>query len=484
MKKSVIIVGFLIFLSLVLFLFLVDALIIWICSLIGFITAVYFLLSFHFGEKIGVSKKRWMPAPFLLFTVFLPLVIGILLVYLQTFSWIFVILLTSLTIVFFYNFLMIPLAIANKHQEEKKEKKLQNFPKVSILVPAYNEENSIVKCIEALIETDYPENKKEIIVVDDGSTDSTLEKAKKYRSENVKIFHKKNGGKSSALNYGLMFAEGDVIISVDADSIVSRKAIKLIVKSFQDSPEVGAVAGNVKVLNRENFLSRCQALEYMVGINIFRKALHIFGSVSVVPGCLGAFRKKLLEGGGLYDPDTLTEDFDVTLKMRKLGKTVQASSKAYVYTEVPTSLKNLYKQRIRWYRGTIQTLLKHKNILTNPRFGILRTLSYPFLLLSIGFLPFAGIVVLISIILSLSEGILYDVLGLFLFFNVLMFLTSLLAVKLEEKGEELLFYSPFLMFGYKHFLDFVKLKALIDVIRGETEWTSPERKQKSSKEGK
>jgi len=482
MKKSVIILGILIILSLSLFIYFMDSLIILVCSMIAFITAIYFLTSFYFSKKIDLSKQRHYPAPFLLFTIVLPMSIGILLLYFETFSWILVILLTSLTIVFFYNFLMIPVAIASKYQEEKKEKRLKSYPEVSIITPAYNEENTIEKCIEALIETNYPEEKKEIIIVDDGSTDNTLKEAKKYENENVKVFHKENGGKHSALNYGLMFAEGDIIISVDADSIVSRKAIKLMVKSFQDSPETGAVAGNVKVRNKESFLCRCQALEYLVGINLFRRALNLFGSVSVVPGCLGAFRKKLLDGSGLYDPDTLTEDFDVTVKMRKLGKIVQASNQALVYTEVPRTLKDLYKQRIRWYRGTFQTLIKHKNIISNPRFGLLRTLSYPFLLASIGFLPFAGMIVLISIILSLLEGVIFEVLGIFLFFNVLMFLTSLLAVRLEEGEEDLLWYSPFLMFGYKHLLDVFKMKALIDVMRGKTEWTSPERKSDSSRE--
>ncbi len=476
-KKSIITIAAMIILSLILFVYLLDSMIILICLSISGLAAVYFLASFLISKNTEGTSKRWYPAPFLLFSIFLPLIIGAIFLFFDFFSWVLIILLTSLTFVFFYNFLMIPLALASKYYEEKREGDPQAFPEITVLVPAFNEEDHIEKCIEGLLETDYPERKKQILVIDDGSTDKTLEKAKKYESDNLKVLHKKNGGKYSALNYGLMFADGDIVFSVDADSIVSRGAVKLMVKRFQSSSDIGAIAGNVKVLNENSFLTRCQALEYLVGINIFRTALDVFGSVSVVPGCLGAFRKNLLKGGGSYDPDTLTEDFDVTIKMRKLGKTVQASSEAFVFTEVPNNIKDLYLQRIRWYRGTFQTLLKHKNILTNPRFGLLQTLSYPFLLVSVLFLPIAGIVVLISIILSILNGLFLHMLGIFFFFNVIMILTSLLAVELEGSGRELLIYSPFLMFGYKHLLDLFKIKALIDVIRGKYEWTSPEKEE-------
>ncbi len=475
MKKNVILIGISIIVSLILFAYLLDSAIILVCLSISGIAAVYFFLTFLISKRFDRSPKRWYPAPFLIFSIFLPLVIGAVLYFYDFFSVILIVLLTSLTLVFFYNFLMVPLALASKYFEEKRDTELQTLPEISILVPAYNEENHIESCIEALLETDYPERKKQILVIDDGSTDKTLKKAKRFENKNLKVVHKKNGGKYSALNYGLMFAEGEIVFSVDADSIVSRRALKLMARRFRASSDIGAIAGNVRVLNKDSLLTRCQALEYLVGINIFRSALDIFGSVSVVPGCLGAFRKSLLQGGGSYDPDTLTEDFDVTIKMRKLGKTVQASSEAYVYTEVPTTLKDLYRQRLRWYRGTFQTLFKHKNILTNPRFGLLQTLSYPFLLVSIMFLPVAGIVVLISIILSVLSGLFLQIIGIFLFFNVIMILTSLLAVELEGSGRELLIYSPFLLFGYKHLLDFIKIKALIDVIRGKTEWTGPKR---------
>jgi cellulose synthase/poly-beta-1,6-N-acetylglucosamine synthase-like glycosyltransferase len=243
------------------------------------------------------------------------------------------------------------------------EAPLRSYPKVNILVPAYNEESCIADTLESLVEACYPN--KEIIVVDDGSTDRTVKIAMQYASEGVKVFSKENGGKFSALNYGLALSDGDLIIIVDADSIIERRAIKELVKKFEN-PDVVAVCGNIKVLNRNNFLTKCQALEYIFSINIMKRALDTFGSITVVPGALGAFRKGTLTAGGSYDKDTLTEDFDTTLKVLKSGKVVQASSHASAYTEAPETMRDLYKQRMRWYRGNYQTISKHRDAFTNP----------------------------------------------------------------------------------------------------------------------
>src|SRR2546428_517778 len=143
------------------------------------------------------------------------------------------------------------------------------YPSLSVLVPAYNEEKVIARTIEGLLETEYP--KKEIIVIDDGSKDKTLEIASSYKSK-VKVLHKENGGKASALNYGIAFAGGDIVVIVDADTIVGRQALKQVVKGFGRDEKVAAVAGNIKVRNRKNWITWCQALEYVAGIEIIRRA--------------------------------------------------------------------------------------------------------------------------------------------------------------------------------------------------------------------
>lgn len=257
---------------------------------------------------------------------------------------------SGLTLTFWYNFLTIPLAIYHRFRELREPAPTQQpYPSVTIIVPAHNDEKVIARTIEALIEMDY--RSKEIIIVDDGSTDRTLEIALGYRKYGVKVCHKKNEGKWSAINYGLKFARGEVVVVIDADSIIGRDALKELVKRFSE-PGVVAVCGNVKVLNRVNWVTKCQALEYIASINMLRRALDMVGAVPVVPGALGAFKKSALEASGLYDKGTVVEDFDITIKLLKSGDIVQASSYALVYTEAPQTLRDLYRQRMRCIVGT------------------------------------------------------------------------------------------------------------------------------------
>jgi cellulose synthase/poly-beta-1,6-N-acetylglucosamine synthase-like glycosyltransferase len=378
----------------------------------------------------------------------------------------------GLTITFWSNFLTVPLALYHKNLEAYEEP-YPVYPLLSIITPAYNEEKVLARTIEALLEADYPN--KEIIVVDDGSTDGTLAVASRYEGAGVKVCHKENGGKWSALNYGLRFARGEIIVTVDADTIVGRRALKEIIKRFRD-PEVAAVCGNIKVLNRVNWLTKCQALEYIVSINIIRRAFDVFGAVTVVPGALGAFRKSVLEAGGLYDKDTVTEDFDVTVKTLKSGSIVQASSYSLAYTEAPQTLKDFYRQRMRWYRGNFQTIFKHRDAFTNPRYGFLQRLGFPFIIVSMVFIPFASIAVWVSAVMALIEGAYAPVASVFLLFVTLQFLLSLLAIEMDDEDIRLVAYAPFFVIGYKHLVDILTIKALFDVLlKRRTEWTRAER---------
>ena len=367
----------------------------------------------------------------------------------------------GLTLTFWYNFLTIPLAVYHKIREVKEAGPATEYPTVSIIVPAYNEEKVIAKTIESLIEADYPS--KEIIVVDDGSTDMTLEIAKQYTKYGVKVYHKENGGKWSAINYGLKFAKGDVVVTTDADCVVGRDSLKELVKRFSD-PKVVAVAGNIKVLNRENLITKCQALEYVLSISIFRRALDLTGAVPVVPGSLGAFRRRALQGVGLYDKDTFVEDFDLTTKLLKMGSTVQASTFALAYTEAPATLRDLYRQRMRWYRGNLQTHVKHRDAFTNPRYSFLQRLSLPFILTWMTLLPVAGVVVLAASILAVLSGAYIQVATLFLVFVALQMLQSLIALEIDEEDRKLAVYAPLFVIGYKQLIDFFTLKAVFDLL--------------------
>ncbi|HKU49468.1 MAG TPA: glycosyltransferase family 2 protein [Nitrososphaera sp.] len=395
----------------------------------------------------------------------------------------------SLALTFMYTFLNVPLTIYHKKLEDSIPAP-ESFPLITIIVPAYNEERTIAKTLDSLAEADYP--KKEIIVIDDGSADNTFAEATQYRHKFGKdVLHysviqkPENSGKSSAINHGLLFAKGEYVVTVDADSIVSRDGLKMIVKYFQN-PSVAGVGGNVKVMNRTSLLTNCQALEYLVGINLWRRAFDIFGVVMVVPGALGAFNKKILRQAGNYDKDTLTEDFDITIKALKCGKVVQASSGAMAYTEAPATLGDLYKQRIRWYRGNMQTFVKHKDIATNSRYGMLRKYGYPVTVFTMLMLPILGVVIGIAGIIAILQGMWMFMLFSFLLFTSLQFVLSAIALLIDEKEDDwkVVLYSPLMVVGYKHLVDLIIIKGVLDVAFGRKRlgWTSGKIQERQGEE--
>lgn len=368
--------------------------------------------------------------------------------------------------------MFVPLAVYSKYREDMVPDPV-SFPSLTVLVPAYNEEKVIAQTIEGLIETDYPD--KEIIVIDDGSHDKTLEIANRYKSK-VKVLHKENGGKASALNYGIAFARGEIIVIVDADTIIGRQALKQIAKGFGTDPHVAAVAGNIKVRNKMNWLTWCQALEYVAGIEIIRRAFDFFGSITIVPGALGAFRKTALEEAGSYHKDTLVEDFDATIKVLKSGFVIQGSTTSTAYTEAPQTLHDFYMQRKRWYRGNVQVLTRHMEALFNPRYAFLYKLAFPFMIISMIVLPFAGLSVIIGAILEIINGHGLFVVAIFSLFMLLQCLMSALAVRIDRDDPRLILFSPFLVLGYKQLVDVFLIKAVVEsVFRKKATWTSAKR---------
>ena len=248
-------------------------------------------------------------------------------------------------------------------------------PLVTVIVPAYNEEKAIGKTVDALLELSYVN--KEIIVVDDGSTDGTFEVAKRHaKSDYTRVVKKPNGGKWDALNTGIRGAKGEFIVCIDADTLLDPNAIHHLIKHFSD-PNIGAVAGNVKVGNRRGLLTKLQALEYVVGINLHRRSEANLQNVTVVPGPIGAFRASVLKEIGLFEGDTFAEDADVTLKILKAGYKTVYEARAIGYTEAPTSMTSLAKQRYRWYRGSLQVLTKHKDMAFNTKYGRTGTFVVP-----------------------------------------------------------------------------------------------------------
>ncbi len=336
-------------------------------------------------------------------------------------------------------------------------------PLVTILVPAYNEQGVISRTLSSLTSLKYEH--KEIIVIDDGSTDLTRLVAKGYEKKGVKVVTKPNGGKASALNYGLLFAKGDIVITIDADSMVTRDSVNKIVQAMESDSNNVAVAGNIKVLNSKSTLTKIQELEYIMAINTIRRAFALFGAVMVIPGAFGAFKKKAVVEVGGYDTDTMTEDFDITIKLLKTRGAVSSSSTAHAYTEVPSSWKALYKQRVRWGTGTFQTILKHKDILGNSRYGALHSFVFPIMLFSL-FNPIASFVALgAGVLLAVTGGLMLFARMMFMFL-LIQFFVSLVALSIDNESNELAAYSPFFVFVYKQFIDYVTLVSIVKALTG------------------
>jgi biofilm PGA synthesis N-glycosyltransferase PgaC len=263
-----------------------------------------------------------------------------------------------------------------RHERHVSTSNLSNgIPLVTVIVPAYNEEKAIGKTVEALLGLSY-EN-MEIIVVDDGSTDGTLNVAKRYAKDDfTRVLTKPNGGKWDALNTGIKTAKGEFLVCIDADTLLDPNAIQHLIKHFND-PTVAAVAGNVKVGNRHGLLTKLQALEYVVGINLHRRSEANLQNVTVVPGPIGAFRASVLNEIGLFEGDTFAEDADITFRILKAGYKTAFEARAFGYTEAPTSMTSLAKQRYRWYRGSLQVLSKHKDMAFNTKYGRTGTFVMP-----------------------------------------------------------------------------------------------------------
>lgn len=358
------------------------------------------------------------------------------------------------SITFFVIAFSIPLAMEHKLKEEKLPFDPNYRPLVSILVPAYNEENVISRTLESLVNAKYEQ--KEIIVIDDGSTDKTSVIASWYKQFGVKVVKKPNGGKASALNYGMVFARGEIIVTVDADSMITRSGIDEVVKAMSRG-RIAAVSGNIKVLNSYNHLTRAQELEYIIGINILRRSLDLFGAVMVVPGAFGAFKRYAIENTGYYDKDTVTEDFDLTIKVLKAYGAVGASSIATAFTEVPATWHSLYKQRMRWSSGTLQTAIKHKDAFWNARYSYLHTIVIPILVLSF-VMPFASYAAIFGgIFLSLTGQYYVFVYMLGLFFLIQLFVTFLTLSLNDDPDYSLVWYAPAFVIGYKQFLDTITI---------------------------
>ena len=249
-------------------------------------------------------------------------------------------------------------------------------PDVTVLIPAHNEESVIVQTVASVLATGT--KNLQIIVVDDGSTDRTGQLLDEHFGNHpgVHIIHQVNRGKSAALSLAMSHATTEIVVTIDADTEIEPDAISKLLRHFSD-PLIGAVAGNVKVGNRSRWLTRWQALEYITSQNMEKRAFDLLNCITVVPGALGAWRKKAIEAAGGISSDTVAEDADLTIAIRRLGWRISYDEDAIAWTEAPETPGALIRQRFRWTFGTLQSFWKHRDTLLRPRYGTLGWIALP-----------------------------------------------------------------------------------------------------------
>jgi cellulose synthase/poly-beta-1,6-N-acetylglucosamine synthase-like glycosyltransferase/peptidoglycan/xylan/chitin deacetylase (PgdA/CDA1 family) len=250
-------------------------------------------------------------------------------------------------------------------------------PPVSIIVPAFNEESGIEAAVRSLVASDYADY--EVIVVDDGSTDRSLDIVTRLQFANLRVIAQPNAGKAGALNTGIAAARHSIVVLVDADTLFEPTTLARLVSPLSDNG-VGAVSGNVKVGNRRGLLGRWQHIEYVISCSVERRMFDQLGCMPCVPGAAGAFRRAALEQVGGVSSDTLAEDTDLTMAVLRAGWRIAYEPEARAWTEVPLTVRELWRQRYRWSYGTMQAMWKHRRaVLERGPGGRLGRRGLPFL---------------------------------------------------------------------------------------------------------
>lgn len=371
----------------------------------------------------------------------------------------------TVAMLFFTMIINVGLALYNMRRSRYAKRSKDYEPLVSVVVSAYNEEKVLEGTIRSVLQSEY--KNLEVIIVNDGSKDDTYGVAerldKKYKQ--VQAFTKRNGGKASGLNFGIKHAKGEIIVGIDADTVFLPTTIDRLVRHFVD-PKVGAVAGNVRVGNTHNIITRWQMLDYIIGIHIERNAQAALGAVLIVPGACGAWRKSAVMAAGGYRHITLAEDFDLTLSIHRLGYKVMQDNSAISFTEAPDHLKALSKQRFRWMYGTMQAFWKHRDMIFRRRYRwtgmVIMPLAITNVLLPLVFIPTLMVINLENIL----AGNLNVVIMFFFATIGLQFVTAFIGLLLAGERLSLLLAVPFTRLVYSPIRTFLLYRTVIYAMRG------------------
>ena len=310
--------------------------------------------------------------------------------------------------------------------------------------------------------------------MNDGSTDNTREIAEsfvgyrqgKFNEIKITLINKENGGKSTALNTGIKYSNAEFVLCMDGDSQLSPDSLKRAIRHFKN-PKIGAVAGNVKVLNRKRLLTDLQALEYIEGLNMARSAQSFIRAVNIIPGPIGVFRKSAIIEAGFYSSDTFAEDADLTLKILAKDWKIYYEPRAISYTEAPSTFQQLLKQRYRWTRGIIQSIRKHKKQLINPTINfrntvILWSMFYEALIWPPMNIAAHLFFIIAALVFGFSSLIIFWWIGLAL----LDFISALYCIAVEKEEARLLPYTIIYRMFFILVIDICKAMSTIEEFLG------------------
>ena len=339
---------------------------------------------------------------------------------------------------------------------------MEQSPRISILIPAFNEQETILDAIEGALGQDYPDF--EVIVIDDGSSDLTPYLATTTAARLVR--HERNRGKAAALNSGLAAAQGEVIVTNDADGYLDPQALRHLVAPLLD-PSVGAVAGQVRLLHPEGIFRSFQVLEYDYSQAVVKEAQYASaGTVLVAPGPVSAYRADMLRELGGIPAVTLTEDFDLTLQVIAHGRRVAYEPRAIAYTEAPRTDAELRRQRIRWGRGGLQVFAKHRRLFGSRRFGLVGMFWMPYSLLTL-YAPATLAVLLVAMLPALAwcSGAPARFLQCLALYGLIMFLVEFArmatgVLSFDKRDLRFLAYAPLFLIYQKLRLDWFPFESL------------------------
>jgi cellulose synthase/poly-beta-1,6-N-acetylglucosamine synthase-like glycosyltransferase/peptidoglycan/xylan/chitin deacetylase (PgdA/CDA1 family) len=340
-----------------------------------------------------------------------------------------------------------------------------HLPSVSVIVPAYNEEVGIERAVRSLAASDYPD--LEVVVVDDGSTDRTAEIVEGLGLPRVHLVRQDNGGKAAALNTGTRLSKGDVLVMVDGDTVFESDTIEHLVQPLAD-PEVAAVSGNTKVGNRGRLLGRWQHIEYVTGFNLDRRMYEVLQCTPTVPGAIGAFRRDVLERVGGVSGDTLAEDTDLTLAVGRTGGRVVYAPDARAWTEAPSTVSGLWRQRYRWSFGTMQAVWKHRDAIVsrNPHDRRIGRRALPYMVFFQILLPIiAPLIDLFALYGLIFEDPLRTI-AFWLAFNVLQIGVAAYGFRLDGESPRVLWAMPLQQFVYRQLMYLVIIESTISALVG------------------